>query len=81
MHRIEFGRHEGSKWVAELTLSYPTFTEAKSALQVVSQELQDDQEYYQAERTQVKMFGPTEHLYHYITANFPRVALPSNEVA
>lgn len=79
MYRIEFGHNEGPKWIPELTLSYGRFHEAKTILQTISGELEADNEYHRSLNTSVKMFGPDEHLYHYISATYPSVSLPSYE--
>ena len=75
MFRIEFGRNEGPKWVPERVLEHDTFEEAKTKLVSISDELRLGD----ATPVHVKMFGPDDHLYHYITTQYPNISLPSQE--
>jgi len=88
IYRIEFGSWDFTpgappKWLIELLFEYDTFDRAKECIKHISQELQDDEEYNQSEKTQVRMTDDSNEknpvIYHYITAHYPGVALPSKE--
>ena len=74
MYRIEFGHNEGPKWIPETTLEFEQFADAKTELSKISDELKLGD----TKDTQVRMFGPNDQLYHYITSQHPNISLPSN---
>jgi len=78
-YNIEFGYHNGGKWVAGLILERDNFDDAKDMMNIISTEINADQEYHINENTNVKMFDDDKqpHLYHYVSAYYPELSLPS----
>jgi hypothetical protein len=89
IYRIEFGSWDFTpgrppKWVIEWMLEYETFERAKECIKHISQDVQNDVEYHKEEKTQVRMTDDSNEknprIYHYITAQYPGVTLPSKEL-
>lgn len=74
MYRIEI-EENGSK----LNLSYDSFNVAKTGIKAISKDLILHSEYYLEQRISARMYGEADKLYHYITAHYPDVSLPSFE--
>ena len=89
IYRLEFGEWDFTpgappKWVNEWILEYDTFDEAIRCIRNISKELLDDGVHHIEVRTQVRMTDDSNEknpvIYHYITAHYPGVTLPSKEL-
>jgi hypothetical protein len=89
IYMIEFGAWDFTpgappKWVNEFVLEYETFDRAKECIKHISQEIQGDSNYHKDVKTQVRMTDDSNEknprIYHYITAHYPGISLPSKEL-
>ncbi len=76
-YQIEFGRSVNGKYVRDFALERDSWGEAKTLLHWASGDLRMDAKNHQALRTEVRMTSEKGTLYHYITAFYPEVVLPS----
>lgn len=80
-YRIEYSRVVGGKPEKEFFLGRDDFEEVKLMMQISCCDLVNDEKYHKDRRSEIRMVDEKGRLYHYVTAYYPELVLPSFEVS